>query len=98
MTTETAMNKSELIITLAEKNNLPADQARIIVDTMVDLMKEQLMEGGRIEIRGFGSFEMREYRAYTGRNPKTGKAVQVKPKRMPFFKCGLDLKEQLNSD
>ncbi len=92
------MNKSELIIALAEKSDIPVEHARTVVDTMVDLMKEQLMEGGRIEIRGFGSFEMREYRAYTGRNPKTGKSVEVKPKRMPFFKCGLDLKEQLNSD
>ena len=92
------MNKSELIIALAEKTDIPVDNAKTVVETMVSLMKEQLMEGGRIEIRGFGSFEMREYRAYTGRNPKTGKSVQVKPKRMPFFKCGLDLKEQLNSD
>ncbi len=92
------MNKSELIIALAEKTDIPVENAKTVVETMVSLMKEQLMEGGRIEIRGFGSFEMREYRAYTGRNPKTGKSVQVKPKRMPFFKCGLDLKEQLNSD
>ncbi len=90
------MNKSELILTLSEQNDIPLETAKIAVDTMIDLMKEQLMEGGRIEIRGFGSFEMREYGAYKGRNPKTGKSVQVKPKRMPFFKCGLDLKQLMN--
>ncbi len=90
------MNKSELILTLSEQNDIPLETARIAVDTMIDLMKEQLMDGGRIEIRGFGSFEMREYRAYKGRNPKTGKSVQVKPKRIPFFKCGLDLKQLMN--
>ncbi len=90
------MNKSELIQTLSEQNDIPLETARLVVDTMIDQMKEQLMEGGRIEIRGFGSFEMREYGAYEGRNPKTGKSVQVKPKRMPFFRCGLDWKQLIN--
>ncbi len=63
------MNKSELILTLSGQNDIPLEPARTAVDTMIDLMKEQLMEGGRIEIRGFGRFEIREYRAYKGRNP-----------------------------
>ncbi len=65
---------------------------------MIDLMKRQLMDGGRIEIRGFGSFEMREYKAYKGRNPKTGESVSVKPKRTPFFKAGQDLRDMLNEN
>ena len=91
------MNKSELIQALSERSGIPLDVAKKVVETTIDLMKQQLIEGGRIEIRGFGSFEMREYKAYTGRNPKTGASVRVKPKRTPFFKCGQDLKEMLNS-
>ena len=92
------MNKSELILALSERSGISLDLARSVVETTIDLMKQQLLEGGRIEIRGFGSFEMREYKAYTGRNPKTGESVSVKPKRTPFFKCGQDLKDILNSD
>ena len=92
------MNKSELILALSERSGISLELARIVVETTIDLMKQQLLEGGRIEIRGFGSFEMREYKAYTGRNPKTGESVSVKPKRTPFFKCGQDLKDILNSD
>ncbi len=91
------MNKSELIYALSEKSQISPELARNVVETMIDMMKQQLLEGGRIEIRGFGSFEMREYGAYTGRNPKTGEAVEVKPKRTPFFKVGQDLKDMLNS-
>ena len=90
------MNKSELIQALAEKSNIVPELARSVVETMIDMMKQQLMEGGRIEIRGFGSFEMREYGAYKGRNPHTGESVDVKAKRTPFFKCGKELKDMLN--
>ncbi len=90
------MNKSELIQALSEKSGIAPDQARYFVETMLSLMKQQLMDGGRIEIRGFGAFEMREYGAYKGRNPKTGESVEVKPKRTPFFKCGQELKDMLN--
>ena len=91
------MNKSELILALSERSGISLELARSVVETTIDLMKQQLLDGGRIEIRGFGSFEMREYKAYTGRNPKTGESVSVKPKRTPFFKCGQDLKDMLNS-
>ena len=63
---------------------------------MIDLMKQQLFDGGRIEIRGFGSFEARKYCAYKGRNPHTGESVDVKLKRTPFFKCGKDLMDMVN--
>ena len=90
------MTKSELIQALAEKSSIAPELARDIVETTIAMMKQQLMDGGRIEIRGFGSFEMREYKAYKGRNPRTGESVSVKPKRTPFFKCGQDLKELVN--
>ncbi len=92
------MNKSELITALSEKSQITPELAREVVETTIQLMKQQLLEGGRIEIRGFGSFEMREYGAYRGRNPKTGEAVEVKPKRTPFFKCGQDLRDLLNEN
>ncbi len=57
---------------------------------------EELQNGGRIEIRGFGSFVVRNYNAYTGRNPKTGKNIKVSPKRLPFFKVGKELKERVD--
>ena len=60
-------------------------------------MEASLRRGERIEIRGFGSFEIRNYRAYEGRNPRTGSAVSVKPKRLPFFKVGKELKERVNA-
>ncbi len=90
------MNKSELIQALSEKSDIAPELARSVVETMIDMMKQQLMAGGRIEIRGFGVFEMREYGAYKGRNPHTGESVDVKPKRTPFFKCGKELKEMVN--
>ena len=92
------MNKSELTQALAEANDIPPEYARIFVETTVEMMKQQLLDGGRIEIRGFGSFYMRDYGSYTGRNPRTGESVTVKPKRKPFFKCGLDLKNMVNED
>ena len=90
------MNKSELIQALAEKSNIAPELARDVVETTIAMMKQQLMEGGRIEIRGFGVFEMREYGAYKGRNPSTGESVDVTAKRTPFFKCGKDLMEMVN--
>jgi len=57
-------------------------------------MTDAFVSGDRVEIRGFCSFHMKEYKIYTGRNPKTGKKVQIPPKRLPFFKCGKELKER----
>ena len=80
------MNKSDLIEALAKKNNLTEKQATDIVNLMIDGFTNELKNVGRIEIRGFGSFSVREYGAYKGRNPRTGNTVQVKPKKLPFFK------------
>ena len=90
------MNKSDLILKLAEKHNLPEKNATQIVDLVFDGFTDALKSGGRIEIRGFGSFTVRKYKAYKGRNPKTGKTVDVKPKRLPFFKVGRELKKMVD--
>ena len=90
------MNKSDLIDELAKKKNLTDKQATQIIDLVFDGFTNEIKNGGRIEIRGFGSFAVREYNAYKGRNPKTGNAVQVKPKRLPFFKVGKELKERVD--
>ena len=90
------MNKSELIQALAERQKLPLIKAEKIVNAIFEQMIDALKSGERIEIRGFGSFENRYYDAYTGRNPKTGEAIHVPPKRLPFFKVGKELKERVN--
>ena len=91
------MNKSDLIKALAKKNNLTEKQATQIVDLVFDGFTNELKNGGRIEIRGFGSFTVREYGSYMGRNPKSGKSVKVKPKKLPFFKVGKELKGMVDA-
>jgi integration host factor subunit beta len=90
------MNKADLIEALAVKEGLQGKEAYTIGNLIFDGFTDTLKKGGRIEIRGFGSFSVREYGAYTGSNPKTGKKVDVKPKRLPFFKVGKELKERVN--
>ena len=93
------MNKSELIQIVASKlPNLAAKDVEIIVNNIFDCMTDSLRKGGRIEIRGFGSFEVRERKPRLGRNPKTGDNVQVGLRRVPFFKVGKELKERVNED
>jgi integration host factor subunit beta len=91
------MTKSELIEAVANKLKLPKGKAELIVNCVFDSMEASLKRGERIEIRGFGSFEIRNYRPYEGRNPRTGAKVDVKPKRLPFFKVGKELKERVNA-
>jgi integration host factor subunit beta len=91
------MNKAELITKVSEKANVTQKVAKVIVDTLFDGMKESLEKGDRIEIRGFGSFVVRNYGGYKGRNPKTGDIVEVPPKKLPFFKVGKELKEMVNT-
>ena len=90
------MNKSDLIDALSTKENLTEKNAYEIINLVFDGFTHSLMEGERIEIRGFGSFTVREYGAYTGRNPRSGKKVQVAEKRLPFFKLGRELKARVN--
>lgn len=91
------MTKSELIETVANRLKLPKGKAELIVNCLFDSMEASLKRGERIEIRGFGSFEIRSYKSYEGRNPRTGTKVEVKPKRLPFFKVGKELKERVNN-
>lgn len=90
------MNKSDLIDALAIDQHLPTKTAEAIVATILDAMAETLVNGGNVEIRGFGSITVREYKSYDGRNPKTGKKIEVKPKKLPFFKVGKDLREAVD--
>ena len=90
------MNKSELIEKLAERSGLNVMQAEEIVNLIYNKMRDTLVNGGRIEIRGFGSFVVKEYEAYQGRNPKTGEKISVPPKKLPFFKVGKELKERID--
>ncbi len=90
------MNKSELIEKLAERSGLNVMQAEEIVNLIYNKMRDTLVSGGRIEIRGFGSFVVKEYEAYQGRNPKTGEKISVPPKKLPFFKVGKELKDRID--
>ena len=90
------MTKSKLVEIIATKNRLPKKKTEHIMDCIFDSMEHSLRQGHRIEIRGFGSFEVRLYRAYKGRNPRTGSVVQVRPKRLPFFKVGKELRQRIN--
>ena len=90
------MNKSEIIEALSIREDLTEKKASEIINLVFDGFAEELKNGGRIEIRGFGSFVMREYDSYTGRNPKTGKSIAVSPKRLPLFKVGKELREMVN--
>jgi integration host factor subunit beta len=86
------MTKSELIDAIAAKTKLTRVRAEQIVNCIFDSMMESLVQGEGIEIRGFGSFTVRHYDAYSGRNPRTGEAKPVPSKRLPFFKVGKELR------
>lgn len=90
------MNKSELIQKVAERVNLTKKRAEVVVNLIFDSMTNALSKGGRVEIRGLGSFAVREYGSYNGRNPRTGESIQVNPKKLPFFKVGKELKKRVN--
>lgn len=90
------MNKSELIEAISQELNIPQREASPITNTILEAMITSLAAGDSIEIRGFGSFVVKEYGSYYGRNPKTGEKIKVPPKKLPFFKVGKDLKEQVN--
>lgn len=90
------MNKSELIKILADECSLPAEESTMVVNVFFDSMKQSMIEGDRVEIRGLGSFKVKDYEGYVGRNPKTGKSVSVVPKKLPFFRAGKELKEFIN--
>lgn len=90
------MNKLELVEALKEENGLNKSEAKVIVDMVFNEMSNSLAKGERVEIRMLCSFFVKKYKAYAGRNPKTGDKVKVKPKKLPFFKCGKELKERVD--
>jgi integration host factor subunit beta len=90
------MNKSDLISILSQEGDLPTRKSEDIVNTVFDIMSDALIGGDRIEIRGFGSFMVKEYDGYTGRNPKTSETIVVPGKKLPFFKMGKELKEKVD--
>jgi len=92
------MKKSELIVALAEQQNLSMRDAKSIVETILGAMTEALIRGEKIELRGFGTFKVRKYESYTGRNPKTGEKIKTSPKKLPFFKVGKELREEVNTN
>lgn len=90
------MNKSELIEALAQEINIPLRESDAITNLVLESMAQTLADGDSIEIRGFGSFVVRDYGSYQGRNPKTGQKIKVTPKKLPFFKVGKELRERVN--
>lgn len=90
------MTKSELVETVAKQSEITLDRAAVVVNAMFEQMVEAMKRGERIEVRNFGNFTVKDYNGYEGRNPKTGTRVQVPPKRLPFFKAGLGLRNLLN--
>ncbi|AOY58214.1 MULTISPECIES: HU family DNA-binding protein [Desulfococcus] len=90
------MNKLELISTLKNEANISKAEAAKIVEIFFDSMADALAKGERVEIRGLCSFYVKNYKSYTGRNPKTGDKVVINPKKLPFFKCGKELKERVD--
>ena len=90
------MNKSELVVALSKESELPLRKSEEIVNLVFEIMSRALIKGDRIEVRGFGSFMVKEYKDYTGRNPKTGEKIAVGKKKLPFFKLGKDLREKVD--
>ena len=90
------MNKLELVQALKDANGLSKPEAEKVVSIFFNEMVNALAKGERVEIRGLCSFFVKEYKAYTGRNPKTGEKVKIKPKKLPFFKAGKELKERVD--
>ena len=90
------MNKLELINSLRNETEITKSEAATIVDLFFNEMGNALAKGDRVEIRGLCSFYVKRYKAYAGRNPKTGEPTRVKGKKLPFFKCGKELKERVD--
>lgn len=92
------MNKSNLINALKDKADLNRYDAEKIVTVFFDSIKKSLVNDIRVEIRGFGSFTVKQYNQYTGRNPKTGEPINVSSKKLPFFKVGKELKDTVDNN
>jgi len=93
---EDSMNIRDLVTELAMEAELTKGEARKVIDLFFDEMSNALANGDRVEIRGLCSFYVKQYKAYTGRNPKTGEQIEAKSKKLPFFKCGQELQERVD--
>jgi integration host factor subunit beta len=91
------MTKAQLVNKVASQINLTKKQTEVVVNTVFQSITESLSEGKKVELRGFGSFRIRERNARTGRNPKSGAQVEVPAKRVPFFKAGKELRELVDN-
>jgi integration host factor subunit beta len=92
------MTRRELIAAVAAAEGITIKEAELTVKTVFASIEQALTKEDRVEIRGFGSFKVKAYRRYQGRNPKSGEIIQVKDKKLPFFKVGKELKERVNSE
>lgn len=92
------MNKSQLIERIAKEEGITIKNAANVVNIVFDSMADSLAKGDRVEIRGFGSFKVKNYNSYQGRNPKTGEIIQVREKKLPYFKVGKEMKERVDSE
>jgi integration host factor subunit beta len=91
------MNRSEIVRYVKDKADVSKVVSDKVVATFFDSITQALAKGDRVEIRGFCSFFIKEYDGYTGRNPKTGEKIYVDSKKLPFFKCGKELKERVDN-
>ena len=91
------MNKSDLINAMKDESALSRKDAEHVVETFFDTITDTITTGERVEIRGFGSFTVKKYKPYVGRNPKTGVQIEVPPKKLPFFKVGKELKDMVDN-
>lgn len=90
------MTKAELVDALREESDLTKNEAQEMIQLFFDQMSDALAKGDRVELRGLCSFYVKKYRAYTGRNPRSGKKVKVKIKKLPYFKAGRELKQRVD--
>lgn len=95
---ELRMTKAELVEKVSGKINLTKKQTEVVVNTVFQSITDSLSDGKKVELRGFGSFRIRERNARVGRNPKSGAQVDVPAKRVPFFKAGKDLRELVDKN
>lgn len=90
------MNKNQIAKELSTSLKLSVRQTKFFTDAFFNCISDALVQGNRVEIRGFGSLKIKAYQGYQGRNPKTGESILVKPKKAPFFKIAKGLKEAVN--
>ena len=92
------MNKSQLIERVAKDEGITVKNSATVINVVFDAMAGSLAKGDRVEIRGFGSFKVKRYGSYQGRNPKTGEIIKVKEKKLPYFKVGKEMKERVDGE